>query len=163
MQKLISKIQVSTADLSPGYSLVLDAKLSTEIPFIPRKEKVRKITTEQVDNSIGLMGANYLYLLSNETAIPGKSPIKFEEFEPSDRIEKKDIDDKITLNTSSMVRGEELLELLESIVGFLVSHVHPYPLLPPSSVAYDGTSTDDLLKKMLEAYNKVLNKNIRLN
>ena len=72
-------------------------------------------------------------------------------------------DNKITLNTSSMVRGEELLELLESIVGFLVSHVHPYPLLPPSSVAYDGTSTDDLLKKMLEAYNKVLNKNIRLN
>jgi hypothetical protein len=62
-----------------------------------------------------------------------------------------------------MVRGEELLELLESIVGFLVSHVHPYPLLPPSSVAYDGTSTDDLLKKMLEAYNKVLNKNIRIN
>jgi hypothetical protein len=163
MQKLISKIQLSTTDLSPGYSLVLDAKLSTEIPFIPRKEKVRKITTEQVDNSVGLLGANYLYLLSNETSIPGKAPIKFEEFEPSDKIEKKDIDDKIVLNTSSMVRGEELLDLLESIVGFLVSHVHPYPLLPPSSVAYDGTSTDDLLKKMLEAYNKVLNKNIRLN
>jgi hypothetical protein len=163
MQKLISKIQVSTTDLSPGYSLVLDAKLSTEIPFIPRKEKVRKITTEQVDNSIGLLGANYLYLLSNETSIPGKAPIKFEEFQPSDKIEKSDIDNKITPYTSSMVRGEELLELLESIVGFLVSHVHPYPLLPPSSVAYDGTSTDDLLKKMLEAYNKVLNKNIRLN
>lgn len=163
MQKLISKIRLSTTDLSPGYSLVLDAKLSTEIPFIPRKEKVRKITSEQVDNSVGLLGANQLYLLSNETSIPGKSAIKFEEFEPSDKIEKKDIDSKITLNTSSMVRGEELLELLESIVGFLVSHVHPYPLLPPSSVAYDGTSTDDLLKKMLEAYNKVLNKNIRLN
>ena len=62
-----------------------------------------------------------------------------------------------------MVRGEELLELLELIVGFLVSHVHPYPLLQPSSVSRDGTSTDMLLKKMLEAYNKVLNKNIRIN
>ena len=62
-----------------------------------------------------------------------------------------------------MVRGEELLELLESIVGFLVSHVHPYPLLPPSGVAYDGTSIDDLTKKMLEAYQKVLNSNIRIN
>jgi len=163
MQKLISKVQVSTTDLSPGYGLVLNAKLSPEIPFIPRKEKIREIQSEIQDNTVALMGANYLYLLSNETEIPGKSPIKFEEFEPGDKIEKKDIDDKITLNTSSMVRGEELLELLESIVGFLVSHVHPYPLLPPSSVAYDGTSTDDLLKKMLEAYNKVLNKNIRIN
>jgi hypothetical protein len=67
------------------------------------------------------------------------------------------------VNTSSMVRGEELLELLDVIVNFLITHVHPYPLLPPSAVSTDGTSTDDILKKMLEAYEKVLNKKIRIN
>ena len=163
MQKLINKINVSTTDLSPGYGLVMDAKFSEEVPFIPRKEKVRKITTESVDNTVGLIGASNIYLLSNETTVDGKLKINFEEFDPGPKVTQKDIEDKIIKNTSSMVRGEELLELLELIVGFLVSHVHPYPLLPPSSVAYDGTSTDDVLKKMLEAYQKVLNKNIRIN
>jgi hypothetical protein len=62
-----------------------------------------------------------------------------------------------------MVRGEELLELMELIIRFCVTHVHPYPLLPPSSVTLDGLSTDDLLAKMQGAYQKVLNSNIRLN
>ena len=163
MQQLINKINVSTTDISPGYGLVLDAKFSDEVPFNLKKEKFRPITSENINNTVGLMGANYLYFLSNETTIPNKTKINFEEFDPGPKITQKDIDDKIVLNTSSMVRGEELLELLELIVGFLVSHVHPYPLLQPSSVSRDGTSTDMLLKKMLEAYNKVLNKNIRIN
>jgi len=62
-----------------------------------------------------------------------------------------------------MVRGEELLELMELIIRFCVTHVHPYPLLPPSAVTLDGLSTDDLLAKMQGAYQKVLNSNIRLN
>ena len=59
--------------------------------------------------------------------------------------------------------GEELLELLDLVVRFCLTHVHPYPLMPPSSVTLDGLSTDDLLAKMQEAYQKVLNSNIRLN
>lgn len=163
MQRLINKINVSTTDLSPGYGLVLDAKFSEEVPFVPRKEKVRKTTSEVINNTVGLIGASNIYLLSNETTVDGKRKINFEEFEPGPKVTQRDIEDKIINNTSSMVRGEELLELLELIVGFLVSHVHPYPLLPPSSVAYDGTSTDEVLKKMLEAYQKVLNNNIRIN
>ena len=62
-----------------------------------------------------------------------------------------------------MVRGEELLELLDLLVRFCLTHVHPYPLMPPSSVTLDGLSTDDLLAKMQEAYQKVLNSNIRIN
>lgn len=163
MQKLVSKINVSTTDLSPGYGLIFDRKLSPEIPFTPVKEKIRDVKTEEINNSVGLLGANYLYLLSNESTINGKPKINFSELEQGPKITQNDIDDIILKNTSSMVRGEELLDLLNLIVQFLISHVHPYPLLPPSSVTSNGQSSDNLLKQMLEAYNKVLNKNIRIN
>jgi len=180
MQQFISKIQVSTTDLSSGYGLVLDAKFSPEMPFEPKKEKYRNNKVEVQDNSVAILGANSLFLLSNEETIPGKSKVEFKTNtnksgnnseqnskysppNPAYKFESQNLSSNVIPNTSSMVRGEELLELLELMVGFLVSHVHPYPLLPPSSVAYDGTTTDDLLKKMLEAYNKVLNKNIRIN
>jgi len=62
-----------------------------------------------------------------------------------------------------MVRGEELLDLISLIVQFLSTHVHPYPGLPPAPVSTDGTQLNDLLKELIDATNKVLNKNIRLN
>lgn len=180
MQQLVNGITVTATDVSPGYGLVLDAKFSTDIPFIPKKEKRVKITNELQDNSVGILGASQIFLLSNESPqIPGKEKVKFESDKdkkesisknneeglpnPAYKFDQTSISQNVIPSTSSMVRGEELLELLESIVGFLVSHVHPYPLLPPSSVSYDGTSTDELLKKMLEAYQKVLNSNIRIN
>jgi hypothetical protein len=180
MQQLVNGITVTATDISPGYGLVLDAKFSPDIPFKPKKEKRVKITNELQDNSVGILGASQIFLLSNETPqIPGKEKVKFEADKdkkesisknnddsipnPSYKFDQNSLSQNVIPSTSSMVRGEELLELLESIVGFLVSHVHPYPLLPPSSVSYDGTSTDELLKKMLEAYQKVLNSNIRIN
>ena len=72
--------------------------------------------------------------------------------------------DTLLPNTKSMVRGEPLLELLQLIVNFLVTHDHPYPMLPPTQIsAASGISTADILKKMREAYQKVLNSNIRIN
>jgi len=161
MNQLMSKILITTTDVSPGYGLVLDRKVSPEIPFIPKREVFTPINSEQVDNTVGLIGASQLYLLSHDTSIPGKGKISLPGSVSG--ISPTQVFDEVEPKTSSMVRGEELLELLESIVGFLVSHVHPYPLLPPSGVSYDGTSIDDLTKKMLEAYQKVLNSNIRIN
>jgi predicted RNase H-like HicB family nuclease len=63
-----------------------------------------------------------------------------------------------------MVRGDELMDLLQLIVEFLVTHDHPYPQLPPTPVSKSsGISTQEVLTKMQEAYQKVLNKNIRIN
>jgi hypothetical protein len=180
MQQLVNGIFVTATDVTPGYGLVLDAKFSPDIPFVPKKEKRVQITNELQDNTVGILGASQIFLLSNESPqIPGKEKVKFESDKdkkenisknnedglpnPAYKFDQESISQNVIPSTSSMVRGEELLELLESIVGFLVSHVHPYPLLPPSSVSYDGTSTDELLKKMLEAYQKVLNSNIRIN
>jgi hypothetical protein len=116
---------------------------------------------EMINNSVGLMGANQLFLLSHDSIIPGKGKIDI----PNTiyGIDQDLISNEIEPKTSSMVRGEELLELLNLMVRFCLTHVHPYPLMPPSSVTLDGLSTDDLLAKMQEAYQKVLNSNIRIN
>jgi hypothetical protein len=160
MNQLLSKVLITTTDISPGYGLVLDRKVSPELPFLPSREVFTPIDTEEIDNTVGLIGASQLYLLSHDSQ---NSQGKITLSGSVGGITPEQVFDEIEPKTSSMVRGEELLELLESIVGFLVSHVHPYPLLPPSGVSYDGTSIDELTKKMLEAYQKVLNSNIRIN
>ena len=70
---------------------------------------------------------------------------------------------EIEPKTSSLVRGEELLELINLIIRFLVGHVHAYPGLPPIPQSVDGVKVDDLLKELLDAQDKLLNKNIRIN
>jgi hypothetical protein len=62
-----------------------------------------------------------------------------------------------------MVRGEELLELINLIVKFLITHTHAYPNLPPVEITQEGTSTTDILNEMQNAVKKILNSNIRLN
>jgi hypothetical protein len=63
-----------------------------------------------------------------------------------------------------MVRGDELMDLLQLIVKFLVTHDHPYPMLPPTPVSKaSGIQVNQVLTKLEEAYEKVLNKKIRIN
>ena len=161
MSRLMSLIKISNADITPGYGLVMDRKLSPYIPYKPRKEVFVPSSSELIENSAALMGANQIYLLSHDSTIPGKDKIDMSKTVYG--IGQNLILDNIEPNTSSMVRGEELLELLQLIVRFCITHVHPYPLMPPSSVTLDGLSTDDLLGKMQSAYQNILNSNIRIN
>ena len=62
-----------------------------------------------------------------------------------------------------MVRGDQLMDLLNLIVKFLLSHVHAFPGLPPIPVGTDGTATQDILQKLLDADKTILNQNIRIN
>jgi hypothetical protein len=62
-----------------------------------------------------------------------------------------------------MVRGEELLELINLIYNFLVSHTHAYPGLAPVSKTQSGIQVEDLDRMMQSARRKILNSNIRLN
>jgi len=161
MSKLQSLVRISTTDPTPGYGIVLNYKLSPELPFEIRKDVVVPSQAELINNSVGLMGANQLYLLSHDSQIPGKGKIDLNNTIYG--IDSDKIFNEIEPKTSSSVRGEELLDLLNLIVRFCLTHVHPYPLMPPSSVTLDGLSTDDLLSKMQQAYENVLNKNIRIN
>jgi hypothetical protein len=140
---------------------VLNAKLTPELPYDIVKDVSVPSNSELINNSVALMGANQLFLLSHDSIIPGKGKIDIPNTVYG--IDQPLVFDEIEPKTSSMVRGEELLELLDLLVRFCLTHVHPYPLMPPSSVTLDGLSTDDLLAKMQEAYLKVLNSNIRIN
>jgi hypothetical protein len=62
-----------------------------------------------------------------------------------------------------MVRGEELLELIDMIVRFLITHTHAYPGLPPVPVTQDGSSTAKILTELNNSVEKILSSNIRLN
>ena len=72
-------------------------------------------------------------------------------------------DNQILPNTSSTVRGEELVDLLNLIVRYLVAHVHPYHGMAPVPVATDGTDATKILFELQNAANKILNPNIRIN
>jgi hypothetical protein len=105
------------------------------------------------------LGAQKLYLLSHDSQI-GDLRINLKDtiygITPEVYL---DIESK----TEPMVRGEKLMELLELIVKFLVSHVHPYHGLAAVPVGQDGTQSSEILQKLLDAPNTILNQNIRIN
>jgi hypothetical protein len=129
------------------------------------KEPVKKVIpqSEFITQPItfGVLGGEKIFLLSQISAKPGKSPINFDNTLYG--IQSETFSDEIIPKTSSMVRGEELLELINMIVRFLVSHTHAFPGLPPVRRTQDGSSTEKLLTELQNAANKILNNNIRLN
>jgi hypothetical protein len=161
MSQLINLVKIYTTQIKPGYGLIYkDFKIP--LPFTVTTEEVTPVTTSVLDNTVGIMGANKLYLLSHDSEVQGKSKIDLANTIYG--ITADTIFDVIEPNTTSMVRGEPLLELLQLIVNFLITHDHPYPMLPPTSVSRASLiSTNDVLVKMQEAYQKVLNSNIRIN
>jgi hypothetical protein len=102
-----------------------------------------------------------VYLLSQTSAIPGKGKINFDNTLYGVSLDQ--FTDEFLPKTSSLVRGEELIELLNLIVRFLTTHTHAYPGLPPTPVTQDGSNISDILTEMQNAYVKILNENIRLN
>jgi len=107
------------------------------------------------------LGSDSLFLLSNTSQIPGKNKINLKDTLYG--ISSDVFANEIIPNTSSMVRGEELLELINLIVRFLVSHTHAYPGLAPVSITEDGSNVSNILQELQNAYTKILNTNIRLN
>ena len=103
------------------------------------------------------MGADTVYLLSHKS----NKQVNFENSIYG--FTQQQIQENILPFTSSSVRGEELIELLNLIVRFLVSHVHSLPGVPPVPVATDGTESNQILFELQNAVNKILNPNIRIN
>jgi hypothetical protein len=107
------------------------------------------------------LAADKVLLLSQTSAIPGKGVINFDGTLYG--ISNEKYVEEFLPKTSSLVRGEELVELLNLIVRFLVTHTHAFPGLPPVPVGYDGVRVEQILAEIQNASNKILNENIRLN
>lgn len=159
---LFNGVKVVTLDLSPGYGLVYDKNKTDSVPFKPNKQNLIPKITKQFDKSVGVMGGDELYLLSHlsqKTDGGGRIDLSNTLY----GIDENRFADEIEPKTSSLVRGEELMELINLMMRFLINHVHSYPGLSPVPQSADGVKVDDLLKEMLNAQEKILNKNIRIN
>lgn len=148
-------------NITSGSGLIYNKEGKSTLPKKIIKENFRPKQVLNQDNTVGIMGANQLYLLSHDSINPSKSKINLEDTIYG--INQTKLVEEVQPKTSSIVRGEELLELLELIVRYLTTHVHPYPGLPPVAVTQDGTRVEDLLSELLVASSKILNKNIRIN
>lgn len=143
-----------------GYGLIY-SKDNVGIP----KNMIKKVSNQQKyvnqESSYGALGSDMLFLVSHNSQIPGKGKINFDDTLYGITPEK--FTNELLPKTSSMVRGEELMELIGLIVRFLVTHTHAYPGLPPVSITQDGTNVQSILIELQNATNKILNENIRLN
>jgi len=107
-----------------------------------------------------MVAGENIYLLSHNTKIPKLEKINLNDTLygiPPEKIF------EVQQNTNSMVRGEQLMDLLNIIVKYMIGHVHPYHGIPPVPVATDGTNSAEILQKLFDAPNTILNQNIRLN
>jgi hypothetical protein len=130
-------------------------------PTTPTKLVVPQQKYVNQESSYGALGSDILFLVSHNSQIPGKGKINFDDTLYGISPEK--FTNELLPKTSSMVRGEELLELINLIVKFLVTHTHAYPGLPPVPVTQDGSNIQAILTELNDAVNKILSKNIRLN
>jgi hypothetical protein len=157
---IYNQIKLLPALKQGGYGLIYaQGKVGAPISFkstnVPQSSYLSDATT------YGALASDYLFLLSHNSKIPGKGNINFD-----DTLYGISLDqfvDEILPKTSSLVRGEELLELLNLIVRFLVTHTHAYPGLAPVQVTQDGSNVQDILTELQNAATKILNNNIRLN
>jgi hypothetical protein len=157
---IYNQVKLLPALKQGGYGLIYaQGKVGTPISFkstnVPQSSYLSDPTT------YGALGSDYLFLLSHNSKIPGKGVINFD-----DTLYGISLDqfvDEILPKTSSLVRGEELLELINLIVRFLLTHTHAYPGLAPVQVTQDGSNVQDILTELQNAATKILNNNIRLN
>jgi hypothetical protein len=160
LTKVFSSVKLISTDKIGGYGLIFQQdKVGDPVQFKPKS--FRKIETNSLSETYGAMGAQHVFLLSQLSQIPGKAKINFDNNLYG--IDEQTFALQIMPNTSSSVRGEELLELLNVIVRFLVSHTHGFPGEPPIPITEDGSSIQNLVQQLNDAYQKVLNQYIRLN
>lgn len=160
LSKIYNGVKLNPS-IKGGYGLIY-IKGQIGQPANIDEKKIPQSRWDARQSSIAALGADKLFLLSHGSVIPGKgSPINFDNTLYG--ISSENVADEITPKTSSMVRGEEMMELINLIVRFLLTHTHSYPGLPPVQITQDGTKAQDILSELQNAANKILNKNIRLN
>jgi len=160
VSEIYNQIKLQPALKIPGYGLIYaQDKVGTPLNF--KSTNVPQSSYFSDPTTYGALGSDYLFLLSHSSKIPGKGKINFDNTLYGISVDQ--FVDEIMPKTSSLVRGEELLELVNMIVRFLTTHTHAYPGLPPVPVTQDGSNIADLLTGIQNAYTKILNNNIRLN
>ena len=161
-QRFISAVHLNKTDANVGLGLVCkQGELGplTELSSID----VSNITVEPNPITYGINVSDISFWLSHNSQI-GTTKIDFDTAEfTGNTLSQKFIEEVILPNTNSMVRGEQLLNLIELIVKYLITHVHPYHGMGPNPVGLDGTQSQQILAELFNATETILNKNLRIN
>lgn len=139
-----------------GFGFVIDAQTTGKPKSLKREDYEEIVSDPTTPVTYNIMGGDKLLLISHL----GK-PIDLTNTIYG--ISQQKIIQDVLPNTSALVRGEELMELLNLIVRYIVGHVHPLPGVQPVPVAVDGTSSLEILQKIANATNTILSENIRIN
>jgi len=130
---------------------------------LPTQTQIQEIIVDNFQpkpRSVSVIGGQEIYLLSQNSAKDGLAPINFANSLYG--LEESAFTQDIQAKTSSTVRGEELLELINLMYQVLISHVHGFHGLP--TVRKTRTvSLETLETAIRNAKTKVLNTNIRVN
>ena len=158
---LMAGVKVNPSDLSAGYGLIYDESKRGDVPFTPEKNIIIPEKEILLNNTASIMGGDYVYLLSHKSSKSATGKIDLSDTLYG--IEEYTLSDEIEPKTSSVVRGEELVELLNLIVQFVIGHVHPYHGMSPDGTSTNGVTMDKLQEELRNANQKILNKYIRIN
>jgi len=156
--KFIEEIQLEGVD-QKGYGLAFTSKPDKrKIPTETKDKTIKVVSFEEGQQGYVSLGSQNIYLLSHNSKELGDIQL-INNYGISQLQYVDDNDNK----TNSLVRGEKLLELLDLIVDFTVSHTHAFPGMAPVPTSHGGSTTQEILNKLLKAREEVLNKNIRIN
>jgi hypothetical protein len=109
-----------------------------------------------------VQGGDKMLFISHESKIPSRQQITLGD-DTVYGIAQSYLAEQVVPNTDPMVRGDELMKFLNTIVKYLISHVHAYPGISPVQTATDGTTVAEILQQLQNASQTILNQNIRIN
>jgi hypothetical protein len=156
-----SKIKVKEKNSISGYLLISGRSADGKSPISGQSTRTKKQTIVNAKYfaspiTYSTIGAQKIYLLSHDSEGPkGKIELKDTIY----GIPQSTFVDTINPLSYPTVRGDKLIELLEKIVQYLTTHVHPIFGVPPVPSA----PLEDILKQLSDASTTILNQNIRIN
>lgn len=158
--EIYDKVKFNEVDNTSGFG-ILWSKNVVGPQTSEKTQEIKKTKYEQKQTTYGVVGGDYLYLLSHQSQKPNFDKINLKDTLYG--ITQEQFVQEIKPKTSSIVRGEELLDLLNKIVDFLGNHVHPFPGIHPIQEPNNGVKISEIRTLIENAQNTILNQNIRIN
>ena len=162
---LLSKIKFPQSQkIKTSGAGLISKKNKYGINTVTKKVSYRAPKVENGDFGYAVLGSEKIFIISNESQIPGRPKI---ELKNSDvyGLDEPTLSGNYYESTNSMVRGESLKELLSMMVRFLLNHKHLYHREPPFQLTHETSplSKSQLSQEFKLFDSKVLNQNIRIN
>lgn len=163
-ENFVNSVYLNETDKKRGFSLVGEKNKLGKNETITRTE-IEIINEIPEPITYGVEVSDQKFILSHLSQIPGLNKIDFQDanFSGDTYIDNDFIFNNILPNTNSMVRGEKLIDLLELIVQYLITHVHPNYNMAPDTKSLSQVTNEQLLTKIFQARTEILNENIRIN